>query len=108
MGAQMLHDDDQDGFGPTTDQLVDGLVKTLRPRLFPTAIPGLDDATMRQIVNKATLLKLGSPRVSLDEIRSMIERALPDVTGRDPGPVNEVMARIQEYAEASPWPDGSG
>jgi hypothetical protein len=116
----MLSDDDQGGNDPATDDFVDRLMKTLRPatddvvdrlvktlrrRLFPTAIPGLDDATVRRVVCAALLLKCGAGFVSLDRIRAEIERAVPDVVGRDPGPVDEVMARIREYVEVSFWTD---
>ena len=104
----MSRDDEPDGPGPTDDRLIDRLMETLRRRFFPVAMPGLDEGTARRIINEAVLLKFGSRRASLDRIRAMIDGALPDVTGRDPGPVVEVMARIREYAEASPWPDGSG
>lgn len=101
----MLPDDDQGGADPALDQLVDGLVKTLRSRLFPTAIPGLDDATVRRLISDVILLRCGAPGVSLDRIRATIDRALPDVPGRDPGPVDEAMARIREYVKASLWTD---
>jgi hypothetical protein len=106
--TEMSRDDEPGGTGPTDDPLIERMVETLRRRLFPVAMPGLDDGTVRRIINEAVLLKLGSPRGSLDRIRALIEGALPDVTGRDPGPVEEVMARIREYVAVSPWSDEAG
>jgi hypothetical protein len=103
--TEMHADDDRGGANPALDQIVDGLVKTLRPRFFPTAIPGLDDATVRRLISDVVLLRCGAGGASLDRIRATIDRALPDVPGRDPGPVDEAMARIREYVKASFWTD---